>query len=186
MKSSLLFWIGLLLMIGCVAVAIPTESVYLLYAASVLPVVFVPFLPDFGSNQYIKPGKHQGQVETIRVVVESGASPLLLIRFQPGYVRWNKKMLYFSLNNLSAYPTLPIRSDLTVSLSVLKHDLRLHPRKKNWVGIRLGHLKERTRHMSYTLNEINRLVIRMEDVQELLPPAIASSAARSHGRSFQA
>jgi hypothetical protein len=186
MKSSIIFWIGLLIMISCIVLAIPTESVFLLYTASVLPVVFVPFLPDFGSNQYIKPAKQKGQVETIRIVIDAGASPLLLIRFQPGYLRWNKKLLYFSLNDISAYPTLPIRNDLTASLSVLKHDLKRHPRKKDWVGIRIGHLKERTRHMSYTLNEINRLVLRMEDVQEFVSPSFSSSATRGQGQHLQA
>jgi hypothetical protein len=186
MKSSIIFWAGLLIMVGCIALAIPLESVFLLYAASVLPVVFVPFLPDFGSSQYIKPGKRQGQVETIRIVAESGASPLLLIRFQPGYLRWNKKVLYFSLNDVSSNPTLRIREDLTVSLSVLKHDLKRHPRKKSWIGVRLDHLKDRTRHMSFTLNEINRLVIRMEDIQELVSPPFSSSAARSQGQRLQA
>jgi hypothetical protein len=181
MKKTVLFWIGLVLFGLFLALSFYFESTVYLYIASVLPVLFVPFLPDYGSKQYIKPGKHKGQVEIVRISIDSAASPLLLIRFRPGYLRWNKKWLYFSIEDISSNPTLPISDDRTASLSVLQHDLRKHPRKRGWIGIRLEAVKERTRHMSFTLNEINRIVIRMEDVQTLLPadaPATAASGRR--------
>ncbi|KIL36801.1 hypothetical protein SD70_31335 [Gordoniibacillus kamchatkensis] len=183
MKKNV-FWIGLALFGLFLALSFYFESTVYLYIASVLPVLFVPFLPDFGSNQYIKPGKHPEQVEIVRVSIDSGASPLLLIRFRPGYLQWNKKWLYFSIHDISSYPTLPISADHTASLSVLQHDLRLHPRQRGWVGIRLDAVKERTRHMSFTLNEINRIVIRAEDVQALLPSNVQKTASRS--KSLQA
>jgi hypothetical protein len=156
------------------ALSLKFESTIFLYIASALPVLFVPLLPDFGSNQYIKPGKHSGKVELVRTAEGPG---LLMIRFRPGYLRWNKKWLFFSLQDVSPYSTLPIPDDRIASLSALRHDLKRHPRKKDWVGVRIQHMKQRTQHLSYTLNEINRIVIHMEDVQELLAPKARSAAS---------
>lgn len=175
MRKSLLFWIGLIIFVLLLALSILYESTAYLYIASVLPVLFVPFLPDFGSNQYINPGKNPDQVEIIRFSGKSAASPLLMIRFRPGYLHWSKKWLYFSVSDISPYPTLPIPDDKTASLSALRHDLKPHPRRRGWIGVRIDHMKLRTQHLSYTLKEINRIVVRMEDVQELLKPDVASN-----------
>lgn len=184
MSKKIFFWIGLLLFCLFLALSFFYESTVFLYIASVLPVLFVPLLPDFGSNQYIKPVKHPGQVEIVRISINTAASPLLLIRFRPGYLRWNKKWLYFSLDDISGYPTLPIPDDRTASLSVLQHDLKRHPRRREWIGIRVDAVKERTRHMSFTLNEINRIVIRVEDVKALLETNVPKTTTRS--KSLQA
>jgi hypothetical protein len=174
--KAFLFWIGLAVFGLFLALSVAYESIIYLYIASIWPMLLVPLLPDFGSNQYIKPRKKQGQVEILRT---TGDSALLMLRFHPGYVRWNKKWLYFSVADVSAYPTLPIPADQTASLSVLQHDLKAHARKKGWVGIRIDNLKQRTQHLSYTVNEINRIVVRIEDIQELLSPGVSSTPSQS-------
>ncbi|MFC0214540.1 hypothetical protein ACFFK0_19080 [Paenibacillus chartarius] len=184
--KTLAFWISLVLFGLFLALSVVYESTIYLYIASALPVLFVPLLPDFGSNQYIKPGKNRGQVEIIRTTSDSGASPLIMIRFYPGYVRWNKKWLYFSVSGISAYPMLAIPGDQTATLSALLHDLKAHPRKKGWIGIRLANLKQRTQNMSYTLQEINRLVIHVEDIQQVLTPGKGVSSPASKSTSIQA
>ncbi len=66
---------------------------------------------------------------------------------------------------------------LAATMTVLKYDLFLHRRKKNWIGISLTQLEQRTEQLSYTTNEINRLVIRMSDVNELLQRPVNQPAA---------
>jgi hypothetical protein len=178
MKKNIILTLGILMFLASAGLAVRLESTVFLYISSILPLFIVPFLPDVGTHQYIKPAKQSDQVEIIRPATDSGPSGLLLIRFQPGFVKWNKKMLYFSLKDISAYPTLPIREEYTASLSVLKYDLKPHPTKKGWIGIRIPHLLQRMEQLSYTTQEINRLVIRMEDLQELASLSLPSTPSR--------
>jgi hypothetical protein len=90
---------------------------------------------------------------------------LLVIEFKPGAVRWNKHLLYFQAEDI---PTGSESNDeFTATLPVLKFDLKKHRLRKNWIGIRLSHLKERSASYSYTIDEVSRLVIHMEDIREL-------------------
>ncbi|OCT10907.1 hypothetical protein A8709_04165 [Paenibacillus pectinilyticus] len=97
---------------------------------------------------------------------DTGESDFLVILFQPGYVKWNGGMLYFNLED--KMKDVYVKPDpYAATLTVLKYDLKTHRRKKNWIGISLDQLQQRTEQLSYTTNEVNRLIIRMSDIQEI-------------------
>jgi hypothetical protein len=53
------------------------------------------------------------------------------------------------------------------TISVLKFDLAPHRRRTKWIGIRLDNLKERIDTLSFSVDQVNRLVIHMEDIRDL-------------------
>jgi hypothetical protein len=176
-KNTIGLIFSILLFLIFILLAIMFQSTTYLYVASILPLVIVPFLPDISSNQYIRTDKQENQVQIIKLQdKEATSSDLLVISFEPGFIDWRKKYLYF--HNETAVVLTALQQDpYTASMSVLKYDLKRHPRKKNWVGISLQNLIQRTPQLSYTTEEINRLVIRMEDLNELL------HLPKSHGSS---
>lgn len=147
------------------------ESPALLYIASLIPIFVVPFLPDIRSNQYIKPGKNSRTFEVIQVCGnQESPTDTLVLFFPPDAIYWNRKILYISIDDIPRVSHLP-NDDLTVTLTILKHDLRFNRKKKNQIGIYLPNLIERTRNLPYTIREVNRLIIRMEDIREQFMPA---------------
>ncbi|MDR6553761.1 hypothetical protein [Paenibacillus qinlingensis] len=165
MKLKLLGLIAtLLLFLTFIVLSIKSESTTYLYIASVCPLLVVPFLPDIRSNQYIKAN---GPVRLITMESkDSGDSDFLVILFEPGYIKWNGGKLFFNLaDNMKDVYVKP--DPLAATLTVLKFDLLTHRRKKNWIGISLAQLQQRTEQLSYTTNEVNRLIIRISDIQEL-------------------
>lgn len=168
---------SLLLFLTFIVLSLMFQSTIYLYIASVCPLLIVPFLPDIRSNQFIKPNQAKGAVRLITMENKDKAdSDFLVILFEPGYVRWKRGKLFFNMEDIMK--DVYIKPDpLAATMTVLKYDLFLHRRKKNWIGISLTQLEQRTEHLSYTTNEINRLVIRMSDVNELLQRPITKSTA---------
>lgn len=167
MKPKLLGLLAtLLLFLTFIVLSLMFQSTTYLYIASVCPLLVVPFLPDIRSNQYIKP-KANGGVRLISMENKDGGdSDFLVILFEPGYIKWNGGMLYFNLTD--KMKDVYVKPDpFAATLTVLKYDLFTHRRKKNWVGISLSQLQQRTEQLSYTTNEVNRLIIRISDMQEL-------------------
>ncbi|WP_248929971.1 hypothetical protein [Paenibacillus hamazuiensis] len=172
-----------------IGLAVYKESSYFLYAASAIPLLIVPFLPDIKTNQYIKKGNSQPDVWLARTADESGPDRIV-IGFEPGFIAWNKRRLYFCTDDIpaeSGSAKAPSR-DITASLSVLKFDLVPHPKKAGWVGIELANLAQRTQGMSYTVDDINRLILSAEDVEEIakLPGVTTAASAQSQNRGVQA
>jgi hypothetical protein len=173
--------ISVLLFLIFIVLAIKLESTAYLYMASVFPLIIVPFLPDLRSSQYIRTDKPNQLVRLIKLRSSEGATgALFVIAFAPGYVNWHKNHLYFNFEDAVTYAAL-LPEDYIVTMPVLKYDLKRHRRKKNWVGISLPQLKQRMKQLSYTTKEINRFVIQMEDLNEVLELPAKSSSSVDHG-----
>lgn len=166
----------LLLFLTFIVLSLSYQSTIYLYIASVCPLLVVPFLPDIRSNQYIKP-KADGAVRLITMEnKETGESEFLVILFNPGYIKWNGGNLFFNLSD--NMKDVYIKPDpYAATLTVLKFDLLKHRRKKNWIGISLAQLQQRTEQLSYTTNEVNRLLIRISDIEELLQSNMKHTAS---------
>lgn len=187
--KTFLFTGAIILFLILLSCSIFFESTQFLYAASAVPIFIVMLLPDIRQNQYIELKKDRG----VRLVHQTaGDEPLLLIDFEPGFIRWNCNKVYFDLNELSQASRNNDKeaSSSSASLSVLAFDLSLHPRKSGWVGIDLSQLTERTRSLSYTTDEVTRLVIRMSDLEEaavrLMSSASGKRALSRKNKSLQA
>nr|WP_210023570.1 MULTISPECIES: hypothetical protein [unclassified Paenibacillus] len=168
---------------GLLGFAIYYESAIYLYAASALPVVIVPLLPDMIKNQYAD-AVPKKSVRFVKLTV--GGDPILAISFTPGFIRWNRGTgkLFFHLNQMSEIPELtgiPDRHQGTkeASLTVLPFDLSLHPRKQGWVGIDLCQLAQRTGSLPCTTSEVTRLLIRMSDLEAVAMQLLSSSGLPS-------
>ncbi|NEW07244.1 hypothetical protein GK047_14640 [Paenibacillus sp. SYP-B3998] len=175
--------ISLLLFLIFIVLSLLFQSITYLYIASIGPLLIVPFLPDFRSNQFINPNQAKGAVRLIKMEnAEAADSDLLVILFEPGYVKWKRGKLFFNLEDVMKDVYVK-PNPFAASLTVLKYDLQYNANKKNWIGINLTQLEQRTTQLSYTTNEINRLVIRMSDLNELLrlPQTKPTSAGRSLG-----
>ncbi|SEC54180.1 hypothetical protein [Paenibacillus sp. GP183] len=180
-RSTFGLIISVLLFLIFIVLAIMLESTAYLYIASILPIVIVPFLPDLRSSQYIRTDKPRQSVRLIKLRSSEGSTgALLVIAFAPGFVNWRKNRLYFNFGDAVTYEALLPEDDI-VSMPVLKYDLNRHPRKKNWVGISLPQLKQRIKQLSYTTKEVNRLVIQLEDLNEVLELSAISSSSVDHG-----
>jgi uncharacterized integral membrane protein len=163
-----------------IVLAIKFESTAYLYTASFLPLIIVLFLPDIRSSQYINTGKQTQQVRLIKLRGTGEAEAVFVIAFAPGYVKWRKKHLYLNVKDAVTYAAL-LPEEYIVSMPVLKFDLTPHPRKKTWVGISLPQLADRTKQLHFTTDEVNRFVIQMEDLNEVLqlPSKRSSSTDQS-------
>ncbi|SDN29631.1 hypothetical protein SAMN04487897_102423 [Paenibacillus sp. yr247] len=166
-----------LLFLTFIVLSLVFQSTTYLYIASVCPLLIVPFLPDIRSNQFIKPNQSKGAVRLITMEnKEKADSDFLVILFEPGYIKWKRGNLFFNLDDIMK--DVYIKPDpFAATMTVLKYDLFPHRSKKNWVGISLAQLEQRTEQLSYTTNEINRLVIQMSDVKELLQRPIAQPSS---------
>jgi hypothetical protein len=159
---------SILLFVIFIVLSIMFESTDYLYVASMLPLFIVLFLPDLKSSQYIKPAKQGNKVRLIKLQEkEPSPTDLFVISFEPGYVQWHRENLYFRLSDAVTHANLP-PDPHTASMAVLQYDLKRHPRKKNWIGVSLKQIVPRTQQLSYTPNEINRLVIQMQDIHNVL------------------
>jgi hypothetical protein len=186
--SNRQLWIlgsSIVLLLGLIGLAIFFQSELFLYAASALPILIVSVLPDIRQNQYIRGPKDR---EAIQLYKQSnGEDPLMIVAFQPGFVRWKCKKLFFYLADIEKHPSPPqdTQQGRAVSLSVLAFDLSLHRDKPGWIGIDLAQLAQRTAHLSYTTDEITRFVIRMSDLEQTALQMLSaqSPVALSEGKS---
>lgn len=163
-KNGIIITSGMILFAVLIAAAIFLQSAYLLYAASAIPFLLVPFIPDIPGSQKLKNHNKSGDVRIYRTG-SSALDGLIIIDFTPGTIYWNKRRLYFSMEGVETVPAhaVPVEA---ASVPVLSYDLFRHPRKTNWYGIRLNHLVERLHAFSFTTDEIARLVIRLEDLDQ--------------------
>lgn len=168
---------AIFLFIALLGLALLFESELFIYAASAIPILIVMVLPDIRQNQYIHSGKKPSNVQFVKVT--NGDEPLMVISFNPGFVRWHCRKLYFDINDLQldSVETLPASGD-SASISLLSFDLSTHPRRTGWFGINLAQMSQRTANLSYTTEEVNRFVIQMKDLEEVsLIMAVASNSA---------
>ncbi|ALS24055.1 hypothetical protein [Paenibacillus naphthalenovorans] len=172
-KSKAL-WLSLsiIVFITLLGLAVYFESAVYLYAASALPVVIVPLLPDMAKHRYADAAKNKN-VRFAKLTI--GGDPMLAISFSPGYIRWKRATgkLYFQWSQISGNPELdetPGQGHKEASLTVLPFDLSVHPRKQGWVGIDLGQLAQRAGTLPYTAGEVTRLLIRMSDLEAVVMP----------------
>jgi hypothetical protein len=171
------------LFVALLGLALLFESELFIYAASAIPILIVLVLPDIRQNQYMHSGKNASNVQFVKVA--NGDEPLIVISFQPGFVRWHCRKLYFDLNDLqlNSAETLPSVGN-SASISLLSFDLSAHPRRAGWFGIDLAQISQRTANLSYTTEEVNRFVIQMKDLEEVsLIMAVASSSVAASNSS---
>jgi hypothetical protein len=164
-KNHMIFYSGLLLFLITFGLSVLFQSAILLYIASAMPMLVVPFLPDLQSSQFLKTRRN---VEIVRLNEGDPASETLVITFEPERIYWNRKYLYISLDKVESVSQLQSKEH-TVAMTVLRHDLKFQ-HKKNRIGIYLPNLIERLGAMPYTPNEVNRLVLRMDDVRDAIMP----------------
>lgn len=172
--------LGLFLML--ILIAILVQSAYLLYAASLLPVGIVPFLPDLRSNQWLKRDGDAG-VDLYLLKPEGATkSEFLVLEFAPKKLKWNKQSLYFPVTE-EKYPVLAeLKSSDNSSATVLPYDLSVHPRKQGWYQINLRNLKERVSSgLPVTTNEIGRILIRLDDLRAVANPQQPITAIPNKG-----
>jgi hypothetical protein len=175
-KQVWLLYVYIFVFLGLLAMALWLQSENYIYAASVMPILIVLALPDLRRNQYIRSRKDHKAVRIYRSSNEE--DPLLVIAFQPDFLQWNNKKLYFHLNDIEASPEPADSSSAQqASLAVLAFDLSPHPRKTGWIGIDLKQLALRTANLPYTTDEITRLVIPMRDLEEAAVQMMASAPA---------
>jgi hypothetical protein len=166
---------AILLFIALLGLALLFESELFIYAASAIPILIVLALPDIRQQQYIQNGKNPDGIQFYKIA--NSDDPLLIISFQPGYVRWHCKKLFFNLNEMKAETVeiLPAAGD-SASIPVLSFDLSAHRRRTGWFGIDLAQLSQRTVNLSYTTEEVNRFVIHMKDLEAVALLMMASSS----------
>ncbi|UJF34407.1 hypothetical protein [Paenibacillus hexagrammi] len=113
-------------------------------------------------------------------------SGLLAIVFEPGDVSWQRKMLYFHIEDIVTTASIQPH-ELSASIAALPFDLKPHPSKKGWVGISLRQLAARIEQLSVTTAEINRIIIRMDDLQQIMPSSRKlNSSVQGQGQRIQA
>lgn len=174
-KSSLALIAGLILFTGLITSAILLQSAYLLYAATGIPIMLVPFIPDVKTSQTVKPGHPSSRMRIYRTDNEAGEGFIILESLQGG-IPWNRKRIYFPVAGLpsaapSAYPAG------TAGVPVLQYDLIPHRRKEGYYGIEMANVAARFRTLSYPPDEVTRLVIRMEDLRSADPAHLGARTA---------
>ncbi|SCW43545.1 hypothetical protein SAMN04487970_10074 [Paenibacillus tianmuensis] len=193
-SNKWLLVLSVILFIGLLGLSVYYESIVYLHAASALPIAIVVFLPDLGRHQYIR-SKPKAGVRFVKQTI--GGDPVLTIAFKPGFIRWDQnRKLYFHLNSMgnsesSGAPEAKAAGgsgSTEAALAVLPFDLSLHPRKQGWIGIDLPQLAERTRSLSYTTDEVSRLLIRMADLEEAAMKVMVTPGAvtANKGKQLQA
>lgn len=154
------------LFVALLGLALLFESELFIYAASAIPILIVMTLPDIKQHQYIQRSKAKNDIQIYKITNDD--DPLLVISFQPGFVRWHCQKLYFNLEDLhpDSIDSLPADED-TASIPVLSFDLTAHPRRMGWFGINLAQLSKRTVNLSYSTQEVNRFIIHMKDLEAI-------------------
>jgi hypothetical protein len=161
------FAIGLFLIVFCIVLAFYIQSAYLLFTASILPVLILPFLPDIRTKQTIEPLKNNKSIQVYGVTADDNqTAKYVVIEFKPGKIHWSKQILYFSADHVALAPTTSLKQD-AAALPIHKSDLVLKKGKYRWVGIRLNNLDERASSFPFKLSKVNRLVISIQDIQDL-------------------
>jgi hypothetical protein len=183
-KNRIYLLLSVSIFILLIGLAVYMESAYLLYAASAVPLVIVPFLPDIRTSQYVKAGKNGKKEVTIVKSTGGNGQGHVILSFPPGFIAWHKHRLYFRIDDIEPMASHETTDNITASMSVLKFDLMPHPRKKGWIGIQLANLAERTKGLSYTTAEVNRLIMNAADIEETL--FRPQTAAVSQNRRLQA
>jgi hypothetical protein len=173
------FAIGLLSIVICLVLAYVLQSAYLLFAASVLPLLILPYLPDIRSKQLIDPLTKNKSIQVYGVSSNENQPSYVVIEFKPGKVLWSKHTLYFSADHVAIAPTAGLKQN-AIALPIYKNDLVIKKGKYRWVGIKLKHMTERSNSFSFKLNQVNRLVISIQDIKELF-----KEASPSHKRSVK-
>lgn len=177
MKNIWLSALGIIVFAAFFISSIVRESPLLLYIASAIPIVVVPFLPDFKTSQRLRP-KRKG-VDIVQVTGKSGEPEWLVVSFKPGTVYWNRKRLVISYKTAPTVQSVAT-DDFTAALTVLAYDV--HARKKaGRIAVSIPNLSERTAGMPFTVNEVNRLIIALADFSdsESVSNAPAPVAARN-------
>ncbi|WP_442601645.1 hypothetical protein [Paenibacillus sp. KN14-4R] len=166
-KNYIWLYVSIIAFIILCALAFVFQSIYFIYAASAVPIIIVLFMPDMNGVQWISPSKSKNRLLIYKVQASDPSdSDMLIISFQPGYVNWNKRYLYFSLDKIPTLPQVQVE-DFTTNLAVLSSDLHMHKSKQGFVGISVPNLIERSKPMPYTTNEVNRMTIRMADLHHV-------------------
>jgi hypothetical protein len=173
------FSIGILCIIICLVLAFVMQSANLLFAASVLPLIILPFLPDLRSNQKIDPSSKNKSVQVYGITSDNNQPNYVVIEFKPGKVHWSKQVLYFSADHVAIAPTASLKQN-AIALPIHKHDLMIKKGKYRWVGIKLKHMVERSNSHSLKLNQVNRLVINIQDIKDIF-----KDSASSHKRTIK-
>ncbi|SDE23604.1 hypothetical protein SAMN02799630_02977 [Paenibacillus sp. UNCCL117] len=161
----LILWV--LLFAVFLGLSIWLESPVCLHIASAIPILIVLCLPNREQNQYIR-ARHLKKVRLL--AHDSGENGRLTISFTPGFIRWKQGgKLYFHLNTLSRGEAAAESANphQQASLSVLPYDLAPHPSKSGWVGIDLEQLAARTASLAITTDEVVRLIIPLQDLEQV-------------------
>lgn len=175
---------GLIIFAAFFGSSIFFESPLLLYIASAIPIFIVPFLPDIRTSQRLKP--EQKGVEIVKLISGDGGPEWLVVSFRPGTVNWSRRTLIVPFEQAPTVESVPT-DDYTAALTVLQYDLRVRKGRHGRFGILLSNLSERTAGMPFTVNEVNRLLIPLNDIAESMPVPMPSSAAvTSHSVELQA
>ncbi|MEF3313138.1 hypothetical protein PV433_30050 [Paenibacillus sp. GYB004] len=183
MKSKGYLLAGLIIFAAFFGSSIFFESPLLLYIASAIPIFIVPFLPDIRTSQRLKP--EQKGVEIVKLISDGGPE-WLVVSFRPGTVNWSRRTLIVPFEQAPTVESVPT-DDYTAALTVLQYDLRVRKGRQGRFGILLSNLSERTTGMPFTVNEVNRLLIPLNDIAESMPmPMPASAAVTSHSVELQA
>lgn len=173
------FWGGLLLFLAVFGLSVLLQSPILLYIASAIPMFVVPFLPDLKLRQTLKPTADGIDI----AMTDCGGDPeaeMLIVAFPPGRVHWNRKLVYVSLDRIRTVPSA-VREEYTAAVTVLRHDLTFDSRH-NRIGICLPNVLERLHGLPFTAGEVNRLLLRMEDVRDAIIPESMQSYTRKPNR----
>jgi hypothetical protein len=161
-KSLIPLLLGILLLAFLLTLAFLKESAVLLYAASAVPLAVVPFLPVSRSAQLLVAGRSEGiHIYLRKTGAEEADIDAIVIRFRPGAIKWNRKVLYFQAENLPLFSSHEEEQALA-AITVLPFDLFPHPHKKGYWGIRLHNLTARTAGQPFSLKDVSRLIIRSE------------------------
>lgn len=157
---------GILLITILIIMAFNQQNAYLLFIASVMPLLIVPFLPDIRTNQWVSSTDKNRSVQIFKLSSRPDTPvKFVVIQFNPGTINWRKHLLCFSILDLPTVTQANFNPSAAATLSVLKHDLVAY--KKHSVGIDLKYLASRSTGFSYTLDEVERLLIPIQEIQEL-------------------
>lgn len=176
------YWIlfsSIVVFAGLIAAAIALQSELFLYAASGIPIVIFYVLPDIKQNQFIRSDKDR---DKFKLIQQTGSGePLMILSFEPDFVRWECSKLYFHLNDIiTDVPAASASStDTEASVSVLAFDLSPHPKKTGWVGIDLEQLTQRLANLSYTTDEVTRFVMQVQDLEDIALQMMGSTTTAS-------
>ncbi|MEI7028115.1 hypothetical protein [Paenibacillus sp. y28] len=179
MKKQTIASIGILVFLAIFAASWVFESPILLYIASAIPMIVVPFIPDLPKNQTIR-HRRSKHISLVKVRTDEQSPESVVITFKPGAIRWDARSLVLDLEELNdAIPVvqhIPEQKHAAV-LTVLQHDLRITGKKNRQVAIYLPNLHDRCQSLSYELESVNRLILRMEDVYMLISPPLTGAAS---------